>query len=212
MPVRAPRDRLVVASASSPLTWVLAAPFLALAWLGCAASPDATSGEVQFRVESARLGQRFVAHGAFALNAPAGWEPVPDSILARVMSSVSSRDLAENSPRLRAVYRQDGGAALAISEFPPELDAGDRASMLKRVTSELRARYPGARVEPSRFRYRGFAIQQVMLNDTTRVVFKLLVERPGSRLYQLDYVVPLGIYRREMQSVESSIGSLETRS
>ena len=190
--------------------WV--APFLALAWLGCAASPGAAPEEVQFRVDSTRLGQRFVAPGAFAVNAPAGWEPVPDSILAQAMSTVSGQDLAQNSPRLRAVYRQDEGAALAISEFPTELDANGRSAMLQRFTSELRARYPGARVEPSRFRYRGFVVQQVMLDDSTRVVFKLLVERPGSPLYQLDYVVPRRIYRREVQSVESSIGSLETRS
>jgi hypothetical protein len=167
---------------------------------------------MQFHVEATRLGERFEAPGAFEVKAPAGWDPLPDSLLAETMARADVGAHAEETPRLRAVYRQSDGAALAISEFPVGLPADARASMLERTTAALRERYPAARVEPTRYRYQGLQVAQVMVQDSARVVFKLLVDRGGAPLYQLDYVVPLLVYRREVQSVESSIGSLRTRS
>jgi hypothetical protein len=184
---------------------------LGLACCGIACAPTARD-DVEFRVDAHRLGERFRAPGAFELQAPAGWEALPETLLAEARARSASQPQGVETPRLRAVYRQRDGAALAISEFSKTLDPRARASMLERITAALRERYPEARVEPGHFRYRGLQVGQVMLHDSTRVVFKLLVERERSPLYQLDYVIPRLVYRRELESVESSIGSLRTHS
>ena len=187
------------------------AAVLAIACVGPGCAPSRPSDDVQFRVTESRLGARFAAR-AFEVRAPRGWSAVPDSTIDRAMRVAEIDPVLRTGPRLRAVYQSSDGAALAISEFPLPSTPHVRDSLSARIERGLRAQYPAARIAPGRFRYHGLDLTQLMVSDSSRVLFKLLVERPGASLYQLDYLIPRGIYRRELESVESSIGSLQMAS
>jgi hypothetical protein len=62
-------------------------------------------------------------------------------------------------------------------------------------------------VESSLFIYKSYEIIQVVSQNSELVIFKLLTHRL-SELYELDYIIPRSEININMQSVESSIGSL----
>ena len=167
---------------------------------------ERTADDLSFRVDSARLGARFEAPGAFQVQAPRGWEPVSADTVALAMRRVRHDD----APMLLALYRQPEGSALAVSAYPFRLDAQGRDSLLERVERDWRTRNPSARVQRGRFRHGGADVSQLLIADSSQVVFKLLVAGPGGPLHQLDYVIPRSVYPRELEAVESSIGSIHT--
>ena len=188
--------------ASAGVALVLAT-LLTSSW-GCSPA-ERTAEDLSFRVDSTRLGARFDA-GALQIQAPRGWEPVSADTIAMVMRRVRHED----DPTLLALYRQPEGSALAVSAYPYRLEAQARDSLLRRVESDWRTRNPSARVQRGRFRHGGADVSQLMIADTSQVVFKLLVAGPEGPLHQLDYIIPRSVYRRELEAVESSIGSIQT--
>ena len=175
-----------------------------------------SQGSIEFRVDPARLGARYAdASAQLALRAPAGWSAVPDSLIAEAMTRVRATEPAAATGRLTlvAMYRQEPeGASLAVSRFGGAMSAAARDSVALVYLRNLRAAGPTAKVDDGRFLYHGFEIVQFRAVDDRRVAFKLLVSRPSQSLVQLDYVVPRNVYSRELEAVESSIGSLEPSS
>jgi hypothetical protein len=167
-------------------------------------------------VNPARLGEQFNDPSrTFAIRAPAGWSPLPAAIIHEAMRRVpeSGRTDVALHPRMLALYRQDPeGASLAVSAFAGSLGEEERRTLAARYLGSLKSRFPQAKVEEGRFTYRGFDVVQFRVVDPQQVLFKLLVSRSDGPLYQLDYVVPVAVYQRELESIESSIGSLRPTS
>jgi len=183
---------------------------------GCGEGRSGAEGALTFRVDPARLGARFEHRGAgLALRAPAGWDALPDSLVNAAMARLRDAGTAigTHEPEMLAVYRAvPEGATLAVSRYDGELAPAARDSLALLHLATMRAQHPGGQVDDGRFVYRGFEIVQLRAVDSTTVAFKLLLSRKARPLMQLDYVVPRSIYSRELESVESSIGSLEPRS
>jgi hypothetical protein len=196
-------SRPEAAPASAGFALILAA-LLASSW-SCSPA-QRTTDDLSFRVDSTRLGARFEAPGAFQVQAPLGWEPVSAETIALVMQRVRHDD----APMLLALYRQPEGSALAVSAFPFRLEAKARDSLLRSVESDWRTHNPSAHVQRGSFRHGGAEMSQLMIADSSQVVFKLFVAGPEGPLHQLDYVIPRSVYRRELEAVESSIGSIQT--
>jgi len=195
----------------------LLAPVLAVALAaGCGDGSSRQEGPLTFRVDPARLGQRFERTGAgFTLRAPAGWEALPDSLVSAAMARLrdAGAEIGLREPEMLAVYRAaPEGATLAVSRYDAELPPASRDSLALLHLATMRRQHPGGQVDDGRFVYRGFEIVQLRAVDSVTVAFKLLLSRKSRPLAQLDYVVPRSIYSRELESVESSIGSLEPRS
>jgi len=194
------------------LVWSLAAALAA----GCGDGSSRQEGPLTFRVDPARLGERFEHPGTgLALRAPAGWDALPDSLVRAAMARLreSGAAIGSREPEMLAVYRgAPEGATLAVSRYDAELPPASRDSLALLHLATLRRQHPGAQVDDGRFVYRGFEIVQLRAVDSVTVAFKLLLSRKARPLVQLDYVVPRSIYSRELESVESSIGSLEPRS
>jgi len=184
-----------------------------LAVLGCGRAKQAPrSAEITFRVDSTRLGERFEdpARG-LALSAPALWAPLPAAAFDEGMRRVRAAAGADSArePRMLAIYREEPeGASLAVSNFTREFSTAARDSLAARYMALLKTRFPGGQVDQGRFTYRGFDVIQFRVVDSKVVQFKLLISRPRIALFQLDYVIPRGAYERELESIESSIGSL----
>jgi hypothetical protein len=186
---------------------------LSLVPLGCAPEPTPEAfPEMAFSVDSTRLGEGFAAaDGGMRLRAPAGWSAAPAETLAEVMRLLGQKASAGgDEPRLRALYREpSSGAALAVSDYdgPCTPERRDRLAALHERA--MRERDPEAEVKSGRYGLHGVEIVQLRAVQSDKVLFKLLASRPPGPLFQLDYILPRGVYVSELRAVESSIGSLE---
>lgn len=187
------------------------AVLIALAFLGGCARQEAIprQSSIEFRVNAARLGSRFADSLArLALRAPSGWDALPDSLIAEAMRRVGAS--AARGPIMLAMYRQQPeGAVLSVARYPAGFVGPGFDSMAVARLGALRRAHPGAQIVDGRFSYHGFEIVQFRTVDASSVEFQLLVSGDLHPLVQLDYVVPRSVYPRELESVESSIGSLE---
>lgn len=183
---------------------------------GCGKEAERKSDAITFRVNPERLGERFESPGTgLSLRAPAGWNALPESLVSAAMDRLRAAGTAIGvaEPEMLALYRgAPEGSTLAVSRYDAELPPASRDSLAILHLSAMRLQHPAAQVDDGRFVYRGFEIVQLRSVDSVTVAFKLLLSRKAQPLVQLDYVVPRSAYSRELESVESSIGSLEPRS
>jgi len=185
-----------------------------LAALGCGPGKQAPpAAEMAFRVDSTRLGERFEDPGrALALRAPVRWKPLPAAAIEEGMRRVRAAAGADSAhePRMLALYREEPeGASLTVSHFAREFTATARDSLAALYLARLKSRFQQGQVDQGRFQYRGFDVIQLRVVDSQAILFKLLISRPRIALFQLDFVIPRGAYDRELESIESSIGSLQ---
>ena len=96
--------------------------------------------------------------------------------------------------------------ALIISELP-ETNYDIIKGLLGKSNSFPNKDSIWTNVESSIFKYKSYEIIQVVSQNSNLVIFKLLTHRL-SELYELDYIIPRSEININMQSVESSIGSL----
>ena len=192
-------------------------PLLALVLVaGCGEESARQNEPLTFRVNPDRLGERFERPGTgVTLRAPAGWHALPESLVSAAMDRLraSGAGIGATEPEMLALFRgTPEGATLAVSRYDFELPPASRDSLALLHLRTMRLQHPQAQVDDGRFVYRGFEIVQLRAVDSLSVAFKLLLSRKAQPLVQLDYVVPRSVYSRELESVESSIGSLEPRS
>ncbi len=178
----------------------------------CSTEQGAGDGEMTFAVDEGLLGDAFRdVSGDFAIRAPAGWTALPDSVLEEAMRIAEQRVEMNprHLPRMLAMFRHPRhGATLTVSRYRSELSQAERDSLIKFQGDGLYATFPEVNVQSTRFVYQGSQVRQFMVSDPRAVVIKLLVDRLPLPMYQLDYVIPQAVYEKNLNSVESSIGSM----
>lgn len=63
-------------------------------------------------------------------------------------------------------------------------------------------------IRPSVFYYNGFKIQQILIMMPEKIIFKLIVPQSEKKSFQIDYIIPEVYYKKNLEAIESSIGSL----
>lgn len=200
---------------ASTRTSILAIFLLLMLTLGCSSSENGVE-ELGFDVDPTLLGDH-VEDGSsgFAVYAPAGWPSVADSVFRQTAVAIEregARPGDRFKPTLLALFRHPGhGGHLAVMKYAEILNEADRDSVIRWQRSGLDRAFAGTPVRPAQFSYRGFLLDQFVGMDSQKVVFKLMVYRSKTGLYQLDYVIPRGSYKDELRAIESSVGSLDSR-
>ncbi|MBU2691722.1 MAG: hypothetical protein KJ970_12420 [Candidatus Eisenbacteria bacterium] len=165
---------------------------------------------MNFNVNPALLGDSLLdLSSGFSLYAPSGWKALPDSIVWAVMEHVRRAEAYDPpvTPVLRAVFRNEKtGAYLSVSKYPKTEVSSD--SIITNQERLIRTSYAEEEIHPTTFKYKGFIINQFMVITSEMVLIKLFADRPETILYQMDYFLPLSIYKDELGALESSIGSL----
>jgi hypothetical protein len=144
----------------------------------------------------------FVSKSGFSVNPPSYWlktESFNSELQKKVMNHIDNK--------LLAIYRSDStNCALIISELP-ESNFDIIKGLLDKSSFPESHDSIWTKVQSSIFKYKTYDIIQVVSQNSEMVVFKLLTHRL-SELYELDYIIPRSKINLNMQSVESSIGSL----
>jgi hypothetical protein len=191
----------------------VAAALVLLGSWSCRSVPQDELPNVAFTVDSTLLGERFEAAGlGFAVRSPSGWDALPDSVVGAIASAAprARGPGAHLVPEPIAVYRDPrSGATFSVSRPDVHLNRARRDSLREARSSDVRMLYGESNLRTDAFAYVGYRIDQIVATAPDRVVITLLVYRPETGLFQLEYVVPRSAYSEDVAKIESSVGSLE---
>jgi hypothetical protein len=172
--------------------------------IGCAPGHSTHNDHVMsFHVDSSLLSALpyLSESSGIGIYPPAGW-------LSADSSHLFPQGINEQLYReMKAVfYSPETECMLLIQDFP----LAD-TTLVKQITENPAAWYNAdstwTSVMSDTFTYKGFNIQQFVLQNPQLVVFKLFVlSQPG--ITELNYLVQPGVGPETMKSVESSIGSI----
>ena len=159
--------------------------------------------EVEFNVNESLLSDSsFISKTGFSINPPKNWVKT-DSFDSELQNKILNR----LDSKLLAIYKSDTtNCALIISELP-ESDFVLIKHFLETPNPSVTQDSIWTKVQPSVFKYKTFEVVQIVSQNSKLIVFKLFTHRL-SELFELDYVIPRNEININMQSVESSIGSL----
>jgi hypothetical protein len=160
--------------------------------------------EVEFNVNKSLLSDSsFISQTGLSITPPKNWLKT-----VSYNSELQNKILYRLDSKLLAIYKADTtNCALIISELP-ESDF----VIIKRILGNGNPSITTQdsiwnNVQSSFFKYKTYDVVQVVSQNSELIVFKLFAHRL-SELFELDYVIPRSEININMQSVESSIGSL----
>jgi len=165
--------------------------------------PDKRVISVEFNVNNSLLSDTsFVSKTGFRINPPKNWSKTES-----YNSELQNKILYRTDNKLLAIYKSDStNCALVISEVP-ETNFDFIKGLLDKSNSYPNRDSIWTKVQSSNFKYKSYEIIQVVSQNSDLIIFKLYTHRL-SESYQLDYIIPRSEMNRNIQSVESSIGSL----
>jgi hypothetical protein len=157
----------------------------------------------EFKVNRSLLSDSsFVSKTGFSINPPKNWLKTES-----FNSELQKKILYHLNNKLLAIYKSDStNCALIISELP-ETNYDIIKGLLGKTNSYAKQDSIWTSVQSSVFIYKTYEIIQIVSQNSDLVVFKLLTHRL-SELYELDYIIPRSEIEINIQSVESSISTL----
>ena len=165
--------------------------------------PDKKVISAEFRVDRSLLSDSsFASKTGFSINPPKNWLKTES-----FNSELQNKVLYRLDNKLLAIYKSDStNCALIISELP-EANFEIIKGRLGKTNSYSKQDSIWTNVKSSIFMYKSYEIIQVVSQNSNLVIFKLITHRL-SEVYELDYILPRSEININLQSVESSIGSL----
>ena len=157
----------------------------------------------EFKVNRSLLSDSsFKSKTGFSINPPKNWlktESFNSELQKKVLNHLDNK--------LLAIYKSDStNCALIISELP-ESNFDLIKGLLDKSNSYPKRDSIWTNIQSSVFLYKTYEIIQIVSQNSDLLTFKLLTHRL-SELYELDYIIPRSGININIQSVESSIGSL----
>jgi len=144
----------------------------------------------------------FVSKTGFSITPPKEWTRT-----GSYNFELQKKALYRLDNELLAVYKSDStNCALIVAELPKKNFAIIKGS-LDKSNSYPRQDSIWTNVQSSIFNYKTYEIIQTVSQNSELIIFKLLIHSL-SELYELDYIIPRSEINVNMQSVESSIGSI----
>ena len=159
--------------------------------------------EVEFNVNKSLLSDSsFISKTGFSINPPKNWLKTES-----YKSDLQNKILNLLDNKLLAIYKSDStNCTLIISELP-ETNFDIKKRLIEKPNSYPKQDSIWTKVQSSIFKYKTYEVIQIVSQNSELIIFKLFTHRL-SELYELDYVIPRSEITSNMQSVESSIGSL----
>jgi hypothetical protein len=158
---------------------------------------------VEFNINRLLLSDSsFVSRNGLSINPPKNWK-----ITESYNSELQNRILYRLDNKLLAIYKSDTtNCALIISELP-ETNFEIIKGSINKYNSYPTQDSIWTSIQSSIFKYKTYEIVQIVSQNSELIIFKLFTHRL-SELYELDYIIPRREINNNMQSVESSIGSI----
>lgn len=184
---------------------------LVVVGMACQKNNGGVPGEMTFRVNDALLGDPIVLDSlGFRLRPPMGWETLPSDLLQslndQMQGNQSERQFRFHPIQFNMNQKEESLLSISLVEFT--LDA-NRIDFNTAYRMSLAQKFPKADIKQTLFYKDGIEFNQIFITAMGRTMIKLLVRNAKGQLLQLDYMVPTPLYSKLVESIESSIGSIQ---
>lgn len=179
--------------------------------ISCSGQSDAEDAflPAEFEVRQDLLSDRLLIDSTFFMQAPLTWADIDTGSFNVVREAISNDTAAFFVLDPIRILSSPGGASCIISKV------ADNLSVFEALNEDFKGRLKltsqSEDVTKGSFSVGGVKVVQYRVITPDIIAFKLfcLID---TTYYQIDYLLPAGIYQDEIRKVESSIGSITSRS
>jgi hypothetical protein len=170
---------------------------------------DKRTSDMTFKVDMALLEEPLRDEKlGISFSPPKGCVPVSPKILQQT-KTLLEQHMGLNDPLLvqpRHIFlNQEARFLCALSRLPTVHNDSSLAAYKKYVSDKMAM----MDIKQAYYPYRGLEIFQMRMESEEMIAFKLIIPQTDSSSFQLDYVIPKPVYMKNLEAIESSIGSLE---
>ena len=183
---------------------------LILSMISCESTLDKSttkSQKLSFKINHSLLNKTpLKTNEGFTIYAPINWLPLDSSSFIQLEGAIEAN---ENLIPLELVggYQSKDLATCIISKITSNKE--DFQYIPENYNDCLKSQCSTENINVSQIDINNTAVRQFIISNNSHTVIKLFIS--GIQKYQVDYIIPRGIYETELGKVESSIGTITNK-
>lgn len=183
---------------------------LILSIISCESTLDKSttkSQKLSFKINHSLLNKTpLKTNEGFTIYAPINWLPLDSSSFIQLEGAIEAN---ENLIPLELVggYQSKDLATCIISKISSNKE--DFQYIPENYNDILKSQFSTENINVSQIDINNTAVKQFIISNNSHTVIKLFIS--GIQNYQVDYIIPRGIYEAELGKVESSIGTITNK-
>lgn len=184
-----------------------------LSFVGCDKPnvKDKSYETLVFNVDESKLEPVFIdTELKIRLASPKGWKKVEESILSQVVNAIDTSPIEGLEIVPRSIFLQEDSKAVCIVSKVDWTGIIPDETLLQNLTVAYQNEFPKATVKKATFMKDAFRIHQLMVITPEFILIKLICDSPKTLVFEVDYRVPIEVYKSELSAIESSIGSIDS--
>ncbi|MBN2000029.1 hypothetical protein JW935_20930 [candidate division KSB1 bacterium] len=144
----------------------------------------------------------------FSFCAPKGCKDIASDVFDAAKQQLQNQVSASDSFYLsveKINYNPDEQFLCVVSSLP-QFQGKSGVSDYLMVIAE---KFENSNLRQNVFTYHGFTIHQTLVMTDDKTIFKLFIPQADFKSFQIDFIVDKNNYQKNLEAIESSIGSLE---
>ena len=139
----------------------------------------------------------------FMMNIPVNWNPL-DSLLKSEFNRSFRSQGGPTKLVLVNAFQSQAGSQCIISKVIT--DKKDFSFISEDVISDIQLKIHGDGYKTNDLNINNLSAKQYLVRGKNHVIIKLFIQL--NEFYQIDFIIPLSQYKMEIESIESSIGTI----
>ena len=139
----------------------------------------------------------------FMMNIPVNWNPL-DSLLKSEFNRSFRSQGGPTKLVLVNAFQSQAGSQCIISKVIT--DKKDFSFISEDVISDIQLKIHGDGYKTNDLNINNLSAKQYLVRGKNHVIIKLFIQL--NKFYQIDFIIPLSQYKMEIESIESSIGTI----
>ena len=183
---------------------------LILSIISCESTLDKSttkSQKLSFKINHSLLNKTpLKTNEGFTIYAPINWLPFDSSSFIQLEGAIEAN---ENLIPLELVggYQSKDLATCIISKISSNKE--DFQYIPENYNDILKSQFSTENINVSQINIKNNPVRQYIISNNSHTVIKLFIS--GVQNYQVDYIIPRGVYEAELGKVESSIGTITNK-
>ena len=183
---------------------------LILSMISCESTLDkskTTSQNISFKIDHNLLSKTPLKNNEeFSIYLPINWSPFDSNNFIQLQRAIETN---ENIIQLELVdgYQSKDYATCIISKVSSNKE--EFQYIPENYIEILKSQFSTENINVSQIDINNTPVRQFIISNNNHTVIKLFIS--GIQNYQVDYIIPRGVYESELGKVESSIGTITNK-
>ena len=159
---------------------------------------------LEFNINFELLNPEPISDGeGFMMNVPANWNPLDSLLKSELTRSFSLLGEPTKLILVNAFQSQDGSQCIISKVIT---DKKDFSFISEDIISNIQTQIQGEGYKTNELNINNLNAKQYLIRGKNHVIIKLYTQLKD--VYQIDFIIPLSKYESELESIESSIGTI----